>query len=174
MADNTNDDTKPDEQGNNDVSTEGSGGTATPNTEKQVKTLTQEEVNRLVAKAREEGRKSGKDAALKEYEGKQVLTEEDLDKIRKEAAEHALKERDLRDVKKAIQAEYGLNDAQIERISGDDEKSLREDADLLFGALKQKKAPVITPGGTEQVKETAPNQELHDWLKSTTPKTKRF
>jgi hypothetical protein len=100
--------------------------------------------------------------------------EKERDEHVKTAVELALKERDLRDVRKTIQTEYGLTDAQLERISGDDETSLRADAELLFASLKQKKAPIITPGGNEQQKDTSPNQELNDWLRTTTPKQKKY
>jgi hypothetical protein len=137
---------------NTDVTT-GNGDTATPNTDKQEKMLPQTEVNKLIAKARSEGRDSGRQALLKEYEGKHVFTDEERDAFVKAAIDTALKERDLVDVKRAIQTEYGLTDAQLAKLGGDDEKSLRADAETTFGVLKQKKAPIVNPGTTTNTSE---------------------
>lgn len=163
----TNEDTTPVEQGTNDVSTEGTG-TTQSQAKSEEKMLSQSEVNKLVAKARQEGRDSGKLTALKDFEGKHVLTEDELDTRLKAAVDIALKERDLADVKRAIQSEYGLTDAQLSKLNGDDEKSLRSDAETTFGALKQKKAPDIKTGNVQSDKEeiSTPNKDLNDWLKA--------
>lgn len=174
MADSiTNVDTTPDEQGNKDVNTTG-GDNQTPKVDE-----TQTKIDAAIkARLAEEKRRyeSAKTKAIEEALAvAKTEWETERDTHVKTAVDLALKERDLRDVKRTIQAEYGLTDIQLERISGDDEKSLRTDAELLFGLLKQKKAPVISSGGSnENPKETSVNQELNDWLKETTPKIKRF
>lgn len=169
----TEESTVPDEQGQNDVQSDGSGNQPVVKPDE-----TQAKIDAAVKARLAEEKRRNTAATTKAIEDAVATAKSEWEKERdehvKSAVELALRERDLRDVRKSIQAEYGLTDAQLERISGDDEQSLRDDADLLFASLKQKKAPVINPGGNEQQKDTSPNQTINDWLRETTPKNKRF
>ena len=166
----TEESTAPDEQGNNnDVQ---SNGPVNPTVSKTDET--QAKIDAAIkARLAEEKRRfeTVKSKAIEEALAvAKTEWETERDNHVKTAVDLALKERDLRDVKRTIQAEYGLTDVQLARIAGDDEKSLRTDADALFGLIKQKKAPVINSGGTEQKsQETGPNSELRAWVKATTP-----
>lgn len=173
MEDITNEDTAPVEQGNNDVSKEGAGNQPVVKPDE-----TQSKIDAAVKARLAEEKRRNAATTTKAIEDAVATAKSEWEKERDEhvkgAVELALRERDLRDVRKSIQAEYGLTDAQLERISGDDEQSLRADAELVFASLKQKKAPVINPGGNEQQKDTSPNQTINDWLRETTPRNKRF
>lgn len=148
MENDTNVDTAPVEQGNTDVETEGKGETEQPKPEAQEKMLPQSEVNKLIAAARKEGRESGKKEALKDYEGKHVLTEDDLSTIKTEAAQSALKHKELETVRKEIVATYGVSEAFAARLEGDNTKALWDDAKSILGEPKKKPAPILNPGAT--------------------------
>lgn len=167
----TNEDTAPDEQGNNDVSKEGAGNQPVVKPDE-----TQAKIDAAVKARLAEEKRRNATTTTKAIEDALATAKTEWEKERdehvKSAVDLALKERDLRDVRKIIQAEYGLTDAQLERITGDDEQSLRDDAELLFAS--RKKAPVINPGGNEPQKDTSPNQTINDWLRETTPKNKKF
>lgn len=117
------------------------------NQEPKEKLLSQSEVDKLVGKARTEGRQAGKQDALKTYEGKKVFdTEDALEEYVNQRINAYKEEQKLVNVKQSIKNEYGLTDVQLARLSGDDEESLRKDADELFGALKKKDAPKFNTG----------------------------
>lgn len=162
MSDTTDTTTVPDEQGNKDVEVEGKGDTAAPEN-KQEKTIPESQANKIAGKARAEGREAGKQAALKELEGKLVLTEAEYEAKVNEAVANALKQQGLVEVKRSIQTEYGLTDAQLAKLAGDDEKSLRADAEATFGALKQKLPPVVNPGNPKT--EVSENEDLNTYLR---------
>lgn len=137
----------PDEQGSRtgDVA-----GADTPAAPTEARTFTQDQVNEIVKSRLAEERSKLTSKHEKELETKLA---EALSKREKELESHvadritaALAERDLADAKRRIQAEYGLSDAQLARLSGDTAEALAADADTLFGALKQRTPPVLTPG----------------------------
>lgn len=58
-----------------------------------------------------------------------------------------LQEQAVAHTRSALQAEYGLSDAQLARLSGDTPDALTADAAALFGAFKQpKQAPALKTG----------------------------
>lgn len=82
----------------------------------------------------------------KQYEGKIIYdSQEAVDKLIKEAVDAALKDEQLKAVRLKIQEEYGLDEYRVSKLEGDDEKSLREDADKTYGKPK-KAAPVLNGG----------------------------
>lgn len=72
--------------------------------------------------------------------------EKDKDKAIADAIEAYKAEAALVAVKESIKSEYGLTDEQVARLSGDDEKSLKDDASKIFGAFRKKDAPNLNPG----------------------------
>jgi hypothetical protein len=78
----------------------------------------------------------------KSLEGKIVLTEKERDDLIKDAVTAALKEESLKSVRAKLQADYGLSEYQISKLEGEDEKSLKEDAEKTYGKIK-KQAPVL-------------------------------
>lgn len=141
--------TAPDKQGNNDVSTEGETVTTDAVKESQEeKKLTQAQVNEVVKAAKADAKRAAKVEFDKSLTGKLVFTEEELSAKISEALEGYKKEQTLVSVREKIKTEYGLSDEQTARLSGEDEKSLKADADLLFGSFKKKDAPKLnTPNG---------------------------
>lgn len=139
-------DTAPDGQGNNDVDTEGNTDTDSgKDTNNQEKKLTQSEVNEVVKRAKLDAERSAKTKFEKSLEGKHVLTEDELSAKVKESVDAALKEENLKAIRLKIKDEYGLDDYKISKLEGDDENSLREDADKTYGKPK-KSAPVLNGG----------------------------
>lgn len=135
-------------EGKNTESSEGTLDTDTNNTDKhqEEKTLKQSEVNDIVKRAKQDAERAAKTKFEKSLEGKHIFTEEEKDKLIKDAVTAALKEESLKSVRTKIQSEYGLNDYQVSKLEGDDEKSLKEDAEKTYGKPK-KSAPVLNGGG---------------------------
>lgn len=161
--DNTNVDAVLDEQGKNDAETEGQTSTDNGKTENQAeKKLTQAEVNEVVKKAKRDAENAAKLKLEKSLEGKIVLTEKERDDLIKEAVLAALKDESLKAVRSKIQAEYGLSEYQISKLEGDDEKSLKEDAEKTYGKPK-KEAPNLSPGKTDNERDES--DDFNDHLK---------
>ncbi len=154
-------------EGKNTESTEGAVDTAATETDKQEnkeetkheesredRRFNQADVDAIVKRAKADAKAAAKRDYDKSIEGKRIFSEDELATHVQEAiqtaVESALKERELETVKAALKDEYSLSDLQVARLSGDDEKALRADADLLFGAMKTKKAPNLIPGGNEE------------------------
>lgn len=158
----TNDVTAPDNgQGKND---ETSKGTDT-NSQKVPPTFTQEDMDRVIRQKQAEWKAKYQKEFEKTIEGKRVLTEDEIEKEFATRLESYKAEQALQTVKASIKTEYGLTEAQLERLAGANEKELRADAEKIYGVLKQKQAPKLTPGGTPQ--STEANKELNDYLRST-------
>ena len=156
-------DTESDVQSKNEVETEG-------DTNKNVsneKMLPQSEVDKIVARARSEGKDAGKKDALKAYEGKHVLTDDDLSKMKADW-ESEYKTKIALDAKRTEYKSKGLTDAQLDAVMSQVEKPEDVDAkvELLFGALLKKTAPVINTGNTNtgDTKDESPNATLNQWL----------
>lgn len=165
-------DATPDEQGKNDAETEGNTSTDNGKTDNQEKKLTQAEVNEVVKKAKRDAENAAKLKLEKSLEGKIVLTEKERDDLIKEAVNAALKDESLKSVRAKIQSDYGLSDYQISKLEGDDEKSLKEDAEKTYGKVK-KEAPNLSPGKTESDRDESDDYNDHlkkqikrkrDWL----------
>ena len=156
-------DTESDVQSKSEVETEG-------DTNKNVsneKMLPQSEVDKIVARARSEGKDAGKKDALKAYEGKHVLTDDDLSKMKTDW-ENEYKTKIALDAKRTEYKSKGLTDAQLDAVMSQVEKPEDVDAkvELLFGALLKKTAPVINTGNTNtgDTKDESPNATLNQWL----------
>ncbi len=136
-----------DVSGNTNDKSETAGNTSTDNgkTDNQEKKLTQAEVNEVVKKAKRDAENAAKIKLDKSLEGKIVLTEKERDDLIKDAVTAALKEESLKSVRAKLQAEYGLSDYQISKLEGDDEKSLKDDAEKTYGKIK-KEAPLLNSG----------------------------
>lgn len=144
----------------NEVTT-GAEGSPVQTTESATKTFTQEQVNQLVGRARDEGRTVAKQELENDVTTRltQALAERDqqIDQTVQDRVQAALTQQALTDTKAALISEFGLNDHQAAKLDGDTPDALRGSADLLFGALKIRKAPVLQPGGdTPRTPEISP------------------
>lgn len=75
-----------------------------------------------------------------------------LDATVESRVQEKLNEAALTSARSEIQAEFGLTDAQLERVKGATPDELKTDAETLFGSLKtivQKKPPTLQTGSTE-------------------------
>ena len=135
----------PDGQGSNQSEGSGAGTQTAPKAEER--TFTQKDVDEIVkSRLAKERAKFEKDVDARLAAAKSDY-EKEFKTLVGDRVTAALAERDLADAKRAIQIEYGLTDAQLTRLSGDTSEALRQDAELVFGALKHgKKPPVINPG----------------------------
>lgn len=143
------------------------GNTGTDNSKTQdnqdtEKKLTQSEVNDIVKRAKADAERAAKTKFEKSLEGKHILTDEERDALIKDAVTSALKEESLKSVRAKLQTEFNLSDYQISKLEGDDEKSLREDAEKTYGKPK-KEAPKLNPGTRQEEKDE--NQSLQERLK---------
>jgi hypothetical protein len=138
----------PDEQGSMTGTVEGAD---TPAATTEERTFTQAQVNDIVKARLAEERTKLTSKHEKELETKLAATAAERDKALEatvaDRVKAALAERDLADTKRSLQAEYGLSDAQLARLSGETGDDLKADAETLFGALKQRKPPVLHAGG---------------------------
>lgn len=153
-----------DVSGDTNDKTDTTGSDTNQNTQKtDAKTFTQDELNNIIKQKQAEWKSKYKTEFEKTLEGKLVLTEEDRDKLVKDAVTTALKERDLQHVKSTIKTEYKLSDEQLAVLDGSDEKELRKHAETLFGAMKKKEAPVLKTGGEQR--EVDENEDLNTRLR---------
>lgn len=134
--------------GKNTDATTGAG-TDNSKQDNQEKTLTQSEVNDIVKRAKLDAERAAKTKFDKSLEGKHILTDEERDALIKDAVTAALKEESLKSVRVKIKEEFGLDDYKVGKLEGDDEKSLREDAEKTYGKPK-KEPPRINPGTRQQ------------------------
>lgn len=161
---NTNDNTDVSGDTNDKSNVTGDTGTDNSKTDnnQEEKKLTQSEVNEIVKRAKIDAERAAKTKFDKSLEGKHIFTEEELNARVKESVDAVLKEESLKSIRVKIQTEYGLNDHQISKLEGNDEKSLKEDAEKTYGKPK-KEAPKLSPGSRQPEQED--NQSLHDRLK---------
>lgn len=150
---------------------------ATGNTSVTVPLLTQDEVNRLVGKARQEGRQAAQneltakygnlDELLKlkqEVEAKRAAEMTELEKAQQRlAALEAEREREAQRAKEAelkalrleVGQQKGLPPTLAQRLSGSTREELEADADLVLSDLKQAARPIApnldaTAGGASE------------------------
>jgi hypothetical protein len=157
MPDTTDASSAPDGQGENQST--GTGG-VTPTPTPEGKTFTQDQVNEIVKARLAEERtkltsKFEKDLETKIAEAASAR-EKAFETQVADRVKAALAERDLADTRRAIQSEYGLTDVQLARLTGETPDDLKADAETLFGALKQRKPPVLNPGAPPAA-ETVPD-----------------
>jgi hypothetical protein len=132
-------------------------GAVTPAANTEERTFTQAQVDEIVKGRLAEERNKLGSKHTKELETKiaeaVAARETEFEAQVAERIKAALAERDLTDARRSLQAEYGLTDAQLARLTGDTADDLKADAETLFGALKQRKPPVLVPG-TQPTPET--------------------
>lgn len=121
------------------------------------KTFTQADLDRILKERLVEEKKRADKAYEKKLSDALAAKEAELstalDNARKDAIKEYEETQKLNGIKNTLKVEYGLNDAQVDRLTGIDEKSLREDAETLFGAFKKKSAPDINAGKQSTVKD---------------------
>lgn len=161
MEDNTNADTTPDEQGNNDVSTAGSANTsgAEKNDDKR---FTQEDINKIIKQKQAEWSTKYKKDFEKQLEGKHVLADDDLTKLRTDW-ETEYKAKAAIDIKKAEYKAKGLTDEQLAVVPGDTADDFAKHVEKIFGTLLKKQAPQINPGNPKQ--DVTENEDTNTWLR---------
>ena len=150
----------PEGQGNNVAGAEGAGAqTATTEpttpTTPEVKTFTQEDVNKIVQSRLAEERTKLNTKYEKELTDKLASARDEWSKSVETTIEERLQaklnETALAEARDAIKTEYGLNDQQLARLTGTTADELKADAETLFGMLKQRTnptPPIINSGGT--------------------------
>jgi hypothetical protein len=116
----------------------------------EARSFTQDQVNEIIKGRLAEERTKLTNKYERDLEAKvsEALATRDKE-FEKQVADRitaALAERDLTDTRRTVQAEYGLTDAQLARLTGGTPEELRADAETLFGALKTRKPPILTPG----------------------------
>jgi len=136
------------------------------------KTFTQADVNNIIKQKQAEWKTKYKAEFDKTLQGKHVLTEDELDARLKDAVTATLNEESLKSTRAQLQTEYGLSEYQISKLEGDDEKSLRADAEKTYGKPK-KEAPVLNGGKVSDDGEPSKNASLNQWLRDTMPKTRK-
>lgn len=116
----------------------------------QKRTFDQEAVNEIVRRAKSDAKRSAKAEFERGLEGKIILEEGEYQARVQEAVQAALeqyqRESALQATKAAIQKEYRLTDSQVARLRGETDEDLRKDAEEVFGVLKRKEAPALSPG----------------------------
>lgn len=130
----------------------------------EVRTFTQDEVNEIVSKRLNEERgklraKLDKDLETKLAEAA-AEREKSLEATITERVNAALNAKALDATRSELRAEYGLSDAQLERLTGSTPEELKTDAETLFGSLKQRKPPVLHTGDTPSGGETLDLSQL--------------
>lgn len=126
----------------------GSGADNTSNSQVDEKKYSDKDFNDFVRRKTPELESRIKTKLEKQYEGKIILTEQERDNLIKDAITAALNEESLKAVRAKLQTEYGLNDYQVSKLEGDNEKALTEDAEKTYGKPK-KVAPAVNPGKKE-------------------------
>ena len=155
----TNVTTTPDEPGNNDVGTEGAQTAGATNSGTQPeKTFTQKELDDIIKARLAEKERTLKSRFEKDLDTKIAAAREaaqaDLDKLVEERANARLIEKELKETRTALMAEYELTEDQAARLQGETSDDLKKDAEKIFGALKgqqQRKPPVIKTGESNGV-----------------------
>lgn len=149
-------------QTNDKSDTTGSGADTTQKDQVEMKKYSDKDFDAFVKRKTPEIESRIKSKFDKSLEGKIVLTEKERDDLIKEAVTAALKEESLKSVRAKLQAEYGLSEYQISKLEGDDEKSLKEDAEKTYGKPK-KDAPNLSPGKTDNDRDES--DDFNDHLK---------
>ena len=147
----------PDGQGNNVAGAEGAGAqTATTEpttpTTQEAKTFTQEDVNKIVQSRLAEERQKLSGKYEKDLTDKLAAARDEWSKSVETTIEERLQaklnEKALAEARDAIKTEFGLNDQQLARLTGNTADELKADAETLFGVLKQRAnptPPIINP-----------------------------
>lgn len=142
----TNDNTESEEQSKNDV--ESTGADTTDNSKdksQEEKKLTQSEVNEIVKRAKADAERAAKSKFEKGLEGKSVLTEDDVNKLRKDI-ETEVRTKIAMENKRAEYKAKGLSDVQLDTVQVEDIKDYDKRVNELFGVLLTKDAPVLNGG----------------------------
>ncbi|MBK9944209.1 MAG: hypothetical protein IPP13_21625 [Kouleothrix sp.] len=130
--------------------TAGTEATVTP-TATEVRTFTQAELDQIVQKRLAEDRARAQAKYEKELTEKLEATKTELqaaiDTQVSERVKQELEMKALEAAKAKVIADYGLTDAQAERLKGATADELLADAEAVFGSLKVRKPPIINPGG---------------------------
>ncbi len=71
--------------------------------------------------------------------------------------------RELAAARKALADSYGLSEAQVAKLDGTTSDDLKASAELLFGALRTRQAPIIVPGGGSPPMATFTRAQLKDF-----------
>ncbi len=142
----------------------------------ETKTFTQDEVNQFVKQRLAENTTKTKKDVEKLYEGKLVLTEDELTAKLNTHADTVIETYKREAAVATKRNEYkqrGLTDTQLDTITVDDIKDYDKRVNELFGALLKKEPPVLNGGSTSNNDvQTSPNQSLNDWLRADLEKTK--
>lgn len=169
----TKDTLEQDEPGQNDSVSEGQGGTADADKNKQEeKKFTQAELNEIVKRAKRDAENAAKTKWDKTLEGKHIFTEEDLTKLRGDW-ETDYKTQSAIAIKRAEFKGKGLTDEQLDVIPGDSADDYAKNAERLFGSLLKKQAPVIN-SGSNQKHDVSENEDTDAWLKRNIKRRKNW
>lgn len=137
----------------------------TSNEKKSEKDENQIKIDRIVKEAKKSAEQATRIKLQKEMEGKVIFENEDAFNTKiNELRQNWENETKLNSVRNAIKDEYNLTDKQLAVLDGDDEESLRTNANELFGALKKKDAPKINPGATGKANTSSSNDSFGDSL----------
>lgn len=135
------------EQSNPDVASEG---TESTQTQTEVKTFTQAELDKIISQRLAEQARTSKSRWEKELEAKLAETKEatlkDLDKLVEERTNARIAERELVTARATIAESFGLSEEQASRLVGDTPEALQKDAEKIYGAFKKPAVPIIKTG----------------------------
>lgn len=107
----------------------------------------------------------------KSLEGKHILTEDDLSKMRETWKSEYDKEIALNN-KRADYKAKGLTDAQLDAVSVDNIEDYDKRVNELFGAILKKEAPVLNGGTKEKDNNQPENADINAWLQQDLEKTR--
>lgn len=148
-------------------------GSDTDNTQKnQEKTLTQTEVNSLLKHKQAEWRTKYLKEFEKTLEGKQVLSDDELKKLRTDI-ETNVKQSIALETKRAEYKAKGLSDVQLDTVQVDKIEDYEKRVNELFGALLKKDAPVLNGGNSNKDSDSNDtNRALNEKLRNSLTRRK--
>lgn len=161
---NTNVNDNNDVSGTNDKSNTKGDGTDSGK-DNQEKTFTQKEVNAILKRAKLDTEKEIKVKLEKNLEGKTVLTDDDLEALKKEWRKEAEKDAALNNKRNEYKSR-GLTDAQLAVIQVEKPEDFDAKVKELYGPLLKKEVPVLNSGKPKSDSEDNENKTLNDKLRA--------